>query len=268
MLLTYGSCLRHGLIPNLLAGPRYNARDAVWFWLYSLSEYTKLAPNGCAILTENIQGKALHTVIKTAINTHLNGLNFREYNAGYQLDRVMSDEGFNNRIGVDDKTGFVYGGNRWNCGTWMDKMGSSELAGNKGHPGSPRDGSAIELVGLSRATIRWLIEMIDQNVYPYKDQRANLEDWSRKIDENFEKEFWIDQTDHSNHFINRRNIYKDTINSSLQYTDFQFRPNFLIAAVIVRIHLFSLKKIKIFTKFSLRHLKCSTKITYGLLCLK
>jgi glycogen debranching enzyme len=145
----------------------------------------------------------------------------------------MSDEGFNNKIGVDSKTGFVFGGNRWNCGTWMDKMGSSEYAGNKGHPASPRDGSAVELVGLSRATVNWLIQMIEKDFYPYKEQKQILEDWLNKIDRNFEKEFWIDENNYQNQFINRRNIYKDTVNSSLGWTDFQLRPNFLIAAVVV-----------------------------------
>lgn len=233
LILTCGACLRHGLIPNLLAGPRYNARDAIWFWLYSISQYTRLAPSGSQILSEMIQGKALHGIIKTAIDTHLNGLTFREENAGYQLDRVMSDEGFNNQIGVDTQTGFVFGGNRWNCGTWMDKMGSSDYAGNKGHPASPRDGSAVELVGLSRAIIDWLVEMIDQGFYPYKEQKKILQDWAKKIDENFEKYFWIDENDHQNDFINRRNIYKDSVNSSFKWTDFQLRPNFLIAAVVV-----------------------------------
>lgn len=145
----------------------------------------------------------------------------------------MSDEGFNNKIGVDSQTGFVFGGNRWNSGTWMDKMGSSENAGNKGHPGSPRDGSAVELVGLSRATIKWLIEMIEKGFYPYKEQKQILADWLNKIDQNFEKEFWIGEDDKQSEFINRRNIYKDTVNSSLKWTDFQLRPNFLIAAVVV-----------------------------------
>ena len=61
-------------------------------------------------------------------------------------------------------------------------------------------------------------------------------DWLNKIDENFEKQFWIDETN-SSEYVHRRFIYKDTINSSLKWTDFQFRPNFLVAAVLVFIFL-------------------------------
>jgi glycogen debranching enzyme len=57
-------------------------------------------------------------------------------------------------------------------------------------------------------------------------------DWLNKIDEHFEKEFWIDQTN-SSEYVNRKQIYKDTVNSSFGWTDFQLRPNFLIAAVVV-----------------------------------
>ena len=169
-------------------------------------------------------------------------LTFRERGGGPLLDSNMTNEGFNNQIGIDHQTGFVFGGNRWNCGTWMDKMGSSSIAQNKGYPATPRDGSAVELVGLSRAVIKWIIQMNKQGYYPYQSVQISLQsgektnilfvDLLNKIDQNFEKYFWIDQSD-SSQYVNRRQIYKDTINSTLQWSDYQLRPNFLVAAVVV-----------------------------------
>lgn len=45
LILAYAGTLRHGLIPNLLAegkSPRYNCRDAVWFWIVAIIRYIEI----------------------------------------------------------------------------------------------------------------------------------------------------------------------------------------------------------------------------------
>lgn len=45
------------MIPNLLdggCGARYNARDAAWFWLYSIVKYIEIVPEGVEILQSKV----------------------------------------------------------------------------------------------------------------------------------------------------------------------------------------------------------------------
>ena len=65
----------------------------------------------------------------------------------------MDSDGFNVELKLDEETGFIVGGNWRNCLTWMDKMGSSGKAGNKGFPATSRDGAPIELTALLKACL-------------------------------------------------------------------------------------------------------------------
>ena len=50
------------------------------------------------------------------------------------------------------------GGNDYNCLTWMDKMGSSSISGNKGIPATSRNGAPIELTALLKLCLTFLSE--------------------------------------------------------------------------------------------------------------
>ncbi|XP_007422039.1 glycogen debranching enzyme isoform X1 [Python bivittatus] len=265
IILVFAGTLRHGLIPNLLGQgthARFNCRDAVWWWLQCIQDYCKTVPNGTDILNCPVSrmyptddslpqpaGKMdqpLYEVIQEAMQRHAQGIQFQERNAGPQIDRNMREEGFNVTAGVDMETGFVFGGNRFNCGTWMDKMGESDRARNKGIPATPRDGSAVEIVGLCKSAVRWLLELSKKKIFPYpgvtvkrhgKDETITYDQWNRKIQAHFEKLFFVSENSNDPNethptLVHKRGIYKDSYGASSPWCDYQLRPNFPIAMVV------------------------------------
>jgi glycogen debranching enzyme len=195
-ILAFASTLKHGLIPNLLDSvrhPRYNSRDSPWWMVQNIQDYVNSAPDGLSILAETVTRRfpkddtwvpwddprayayssTLAEIIQEILQRHADGISFREYNAGPNLDKQMKDEGFNIDIKVDWSTGIIFGGNEHNCGTWQDKMGESEKAGTKGKPGSPRDGAPVEITGLLKSTLRWLNELSSAGKFPFEGVEAD-----------------------------------------------------------------------------------------------
>ncbi|QLG72265.1 hypothetical protein HG535_0C06200 [Zygotorulaspora mrakii] len=267
-ILAFAKTLKHGLIPNLLdAGrnPRYNARDAAWFFLQAIQDYIDIVPNGEEILKEKVNRRfplddtyipvddpsafsyssSLEEVIYEIFSRHAKGIKYREANAGANLDRVMKDNGFNVAIHVDWSTGLIHGGSQDNCGTWMDKMGESEKAGSVGVPGTPRDGADVEINGLLKSALRFVIGLNKSGKFKFTDvgkndgSRISFIEWDKLLGENFEKKFYIpeDESDDCNFdidktIVNRRGIYKDVYKTGKPYEDYQLRPNFLIAMTV------------------------------------
>jgi glycogen debranching enzyme len=270
-IIAFASVMKHGMVPNLLSSgtaPRYNARDAIWFMLQTIQDYTKIVPNGLDILKEKIPRRflpyddtyfdytdpraysktsTLEDIIQEALQRHATGMSFREANAGPGLDMQMSSEGFQQDIKVDWSTGIVFGGNQNNCGTWMDKMGESEKAGSKGVPGTPRDGAAVEITGLLYSTLAWVAKLHKEGQYKYAGVSTTapdlkvitFADWAQRIKSNFERCYYVpldatadEKYDVNPKIINRRGMYKDLYKSGKEYEDYQLRPNFPIAMTV------------------------------------
>ncbi|GAP83394.2 putative glycogen debranching enzyme [Rosellinia necatrix] len=268
-IFAFASVLKHGMIPNLLGSgklPRYNSRDSVWFFLQCIQDYTRYAPDGMSLLTKTVKRRFLpyddtwfefddprayskesliQEIIQETMQRHASGMKFREANAGPGIDMQMRDEGFNIEIYVDWSNGIIFGGNQSNCGTWMDKMGESELAGSKGIPGTPRDGAAIEITGLLYSTLRWLSKLSSEGGYPYKGvtkpdgSDITFSDWADLLKSRFEYSYYVPKNPSDDNkyavnsaIINRRGIYKDLFRSGKEYEDYQLRPNFAIAMTV------------------------------------
>ncbi|KAG6854523.1 hypothetical protein C0991_005435 [Blastosporella zonata] len=272
-ILAFASTLKHGLIPNLLdsvRSPRYNSRDSPWWMLQNIQDYVISAPDGLSLLSEPVKRRfpkddtwvpwddprayayssTVAEIIQEVLQRHADGIRFREYNAGPNLDMQMKDAGFDIDIRVDWETGFILGGNAHNCGTWMDKMGESQKAGTKGIPGTPRDGAPVEITGLLKSTLSWVDGLSAAGKFPFTGVNATVngqkklvtyKEWAGLIQASFEKYYHIplDPSEDAKYVIapslvNRRGIYKDVYGSGegREWSDYQFRPNFPIAMTV------------------------------------
>jgi len=245
-LLVYGSVVRHGLCPNLhdaANNPRYNARDATWFFLQAVQDYCDMAPEGTDFLKAplalkwrvsewdadlaHLEPETFADLVHLILAAHAKGIRFREWRAGRKIDEHMTDVGFDISVSMDEATGVVYGGNEENCGTWMDKMGSSAKAGNKGVPATPRDGADIEIVALLKSTLRWAAA--NEQLFPRgaKVTTASGKDltygeWDKLLLANFEQTFWSEEA----------GWYRDTVGATRKWQDAQLRPNVCIAMTV------------------------------------
>lgn len=254
VLLTFASTMRHGLIPNLLDGGkncRYNARDATWFFLQALQDYIKCSDEGAAVLQAEVfmRYKSDHfeehsriseqvklsvgSIVQAILQKHAIGINFREWNAGTRIDAHMTEHGFDVNIRLDKTTGFIHGGNRYNCGTWMDKMGSSDKARNRGVPATPRDGAPVELTGLLYSTLKFFGELHEEGLFHSQgvmlpnDTRLSFKDWAQLIQQHFEPSYWIPKVEGR-----ITGYYRDTLGSEVADADLKLRPNQCIALAV------------------------------------
>lgn len=73
--------------------------------------------------------------------------------------------------------------------------------------------------------------------------QVSFSEWADKIQASFERHFWVPESSDADveregenaHLIHRRGIYKDSLGASNRFSDFQLRPNFPLAMVVVSI---------------------------------
>ena len=222
-ILNFAKIVRHGLIPNLYddgKNPRFNSRDAVWCFLNSVCNYIDCT-NDWPLFSESVFLKysssseitSFRNVFHHLLEAHLLGIDFVEWNAGPQIDEHMTEKGFHVQIHVDEKTGIIYGGNEFNCGTWMDKMGSSQH--NKGIPATPRCGAAIEINGIALKVLDWVVK----NSKKLKFENITLlTKWRNNLHANFYPSFY------------QNGLFIDTLDDKTS-----LRPNALFALAHVPI---------------------------------
>ena len=100
-LMVYANVIRHGLCPNLLDAanrPRYNARDATWFFMQAIQDYVSESPEGEDFLSapvslkwpvkdwdpemSELEPQSIADLMHLIFSAHAKGITFREWGAG------------------------------------------------------------------------------------------------------------------------------------------------------------------------------------------
>ena len=295
ILKLIGSTMKYGLIPEKIDNSnnfnyKYYSRDICWFYIKAIKDYIHITLDYNFLkeeiylinLPENVnstylrrqkteKNKKIFTVeniIQLIFQYHAQGINFidkekevkpvqkplrTKKNSNNSTDTDIDSSKIN--ICLDLETGFIYGGNKLNAGTWMNHIGTSKKAKNINIPATPRDGADIEIIALLFSCLNFVIELNYKNCYSYKNVILNTNEilsfyqWSLLIKKYFEKKFFIDKTYPS--IQNKPYIYKDYItkskstsksyneidennNNNIIFTEeekneLKFRPNVLLA---------------------------------------
>lgn len=209
-IISFASKISHCIIPNLLDTgrcSRFNSVDSTFYFLYSIERYYEIDPS---IMDDIVGGKSIKEIVFDIFLTiNRNGIEFRDDG----IDDEITEEGRKITLKKDAKTALLRIGNEWNCGTWMDKMGSSFMAGNAGHPATPRNGCPIEIASLLHRSLRWI-----SNEYKVEQE---LLLWKEEIERNFYENFAFKS--YFKDYFSFENTPKSITKST------QLRPNFIIA---------------------------------------
>ena len=287
IILSYASTMKYGLISNKFNDSkhfRYDSRDVTWLFLKSIIDYIEFS-NDNNILNNSVKMVSsteendnffpkrkrskkeerskemyLYEIIQEILQKHINGINFKENNSNKA--RYMKEEGFNINIYVNTNNGFVYGGNKYNCGTWMNIMGTSDKAKNKGYPANPRDGADIEIIALVYYVLTHLDKLNREGKYKYNSIKINngnemtFFEWAEKIKKNFEKYFFVFNKKNESHEF----LYKDyiSIENDAKH-EMQLRPNVFLA-MATSPELFNKQNAINFIKIAEKYLIASNKI--------
>ena len=249
ILKLIGSYMKYGLIPDKIDHSnniKYYSRDICWLYIKAIKDYIYVTLDYKFLREEiylvnqvenvkysylkqkNKKFKRLFTIeniIQLIFQYHAQGISFEDkkiepqpYQRRPQFNKKIENSDINGlkiNIYLDTETGFIYGGNTLNAGTWMNHIGSSAKGKNLNIPSTPRNGADIEIIALLYNCLNFVIEINYKNYYSYKNvilnnnEKFSFYQWSLLIKKFFEKKFFVKKI--YSVIQNKPNIYKDYI---------------------------------------------------------